>query len=767
MNIIKNKVIYVLGALFFITALTVAASIWRFGLIPLKHYVVYNTKLYLKFMEINRNIEHLKTKTLLIVYYEKVKPLNYSNKLKQTLNETKILIYKTGSEYKNAAAFIKKTAQYADYDPEIVKTFRNSYFRWETINKPIFKRFIKYPGYVAPGISFRLFSEYALSLSSSVLPSKKLAEESLSRFENIVSVYFFIFILGTFIIVILGILLTYYFDKLFNAVKENEQRLKTFFNKLPIPSLIIDTKTDIIIDVNEKAAEFYGYSKDEFRQMTISAINPFMSTEEKINFRAKALKKGNNFAIFKHKLKNGSIRDVEANISGVIYDNKPYIQEIIKDITEKKLLEDKLKESEELFRTLADNMPVGIDMHKDRFIYVNPALQDMLGYTEDELKNMFSWDIFAEEYKEEAKKSIKEGLSDIRYKHYVTFKAIKKTGEELWVYIYADSVKYKGEIVRIASYIDITEMMNLKIALEHERDLFKVLIENINSGIAFYNKDKFIYVNSALLDLFHYTKEEFLNLNVNDFFSIEEDQLYQADSSVFKMHYNNEPSSRFIYKVKDNNIKEKTAAGIRYIDLFRTEVTYNNEQTGLAIFSDVTNQVLKEQSILVEKETYKELSEHDALTGINNRRFFDDKLVELLNIALRYNRPLSLIMFDIDHFKSINDTYGHETGDIILKEISSIVKESLRTTDFFARYGGEEFMVIAPETPLKTALELAKRLRYKIEKHDFNIGQSVTCSFGITEVKDNDTSQSIIHRADGALYEAKDTGRNKVCTDNG
>jgi diguanylate cyclase (GGDEF)-like protein len=165
-----------------------------------------------------------------------------------------------------------------------------------------------------------------------------------------------------------------------------------------------------------------------------------------------------------------------------------------------------------------------------------------------------------------------------------------------------------------------------------------------------------------------------------------------------------------------------------------------------------------------EKETYRELSEHDALTGINNRRYFDDKLAELLNIALRYERPLSLIMFDIDRFKDINDAYGHETGDIVLKELSAVVKKELRNADFFARYGGEEFMVMAPETPLSTAKELAERLRLKVEKHDFNIEQPVTCSFGVTEVKEGDTSQSIIYRVDGALYEAKETGRNRVST---
>ena len=226
------------------------------------------------------------------------------------------------------------------------------------------------------------------------------------------------------------------------------------------------------------------------------------------------------------------------------------------------------------------------------------------------------------------------------------------------------------------------------------------------------------------------------------------------------MYHNSEMSSRFIYKYsyidsgnndtgndkdkdKDknngkNNDKDKNSGkdknkdninNVRYIDLFRTVITYNGKQTGLAIFSDVTDQILREQNILVERETYKELAEIDALTGAGNRRSFDSKLTEMLNTANRYNRPLALIMFDIDKFKDINDTYGHEIGDSILKDLSRLIKQNLRTTDFFARYGGEEFMLIAPETALATARELADRLRIKIAGYDFNIGQVCNVQF--------------------------------------
>ena len=553
------------------------------------------------------------------------------------------------------------------------------------------------------------------------------------------------------------------------------------FNKLLCPILAINDKYDVIF-LNKTAEDAYkinincvkesdadaqstGNTAGKCYKISHGYDKPCFELGENCPLKELINNKYKDRAAVNHNHK-GQIYKVEAYRDGedcsLFLESHVNISEFISEIDIVKKAKEEIKESEELFRTLADNMQVGVDLHKEKFLYANPALQKMLGYTEDELKAMDHWDIWAgeDDYKNIARESIKKGLSDINRKRYYTFKAVKKTGEELWVYFYVGSVKYKGEIVRIASFIDITEMVNLRNSIEHERNLFKILIENIYSGIALYGKDKFLYVNSALLNLSGLTREEFLNKSVIDFFDIDENQLYSPRISLFKVHHTDEFSSRFIYKYKGK------MDSIRYIDLFRTVVTYNSEETGLAIFTDVTDQISREQNILVEKDIYKELSEIDALTQVYNRRAMDAKLTELLNLAKRYNRPLSLIMFDIDRFKNINDTFGHETGDLILKELAAAAKENLRTTDFFARYGGEEFMVIAPETSLKTAKELAERLRLKIHEHDFKIGINVTISLGVTSLTAEDSEQSIINRADSALYKAKEGGRNLVCIEN-
>lgn len=158
------------------------------------------------------------------------------------------------------------------------------------------------------------------------------------------------------------------------------------------------------------------------------------------------------------------------------------------------------------------------------------------------------------------------------------------------------------------------------------------------------------------------------------------------------------------------------------------------------------------------------LAETDPLTQIYNRLKFE-RLFDLeIRRAQRYKTALALIMFDVDHFKRINDTYGHHLGDYVLVELAGIVNESIRDVDIFARWGGEEFMVLAPEIALAEAMDLAERLRTAIEFFSFKEVGKVTCSFGATALKEDDDVTALSKRADDALYRAKERGRNRVET---
>jgi diguanylate cyclase (GGDEF)-like protein len=172
----------------------------------------------------------------------------------------------------------------------------------------------------------------------------------------------------------------------------------------------------------------------------------------------------------------------------------------------------------------------------------------------------------------------------------------------------------------------------------------------------------------------------------------------------------------------------------------------------------------------VEAEYHEEiyrLTIIDALTDIHNKRYLLEFLDRELSRSARYTRPLALILFDIDRFKTINDELGHLGGDFTLRELSAIVKGSIRKEELFARYGGEEFAVVLPETTRDGAVQAAERIRSLVEKHSFQYeGKSypVTVSVGLATTTGDDTltPSEIIRQADEKLYQAKNEGRNRV-----
>jgi diguanylate cyclase (GGDEF)-like protein len=162
----------------------------------------------------------------------------------------------------------------------------------------------------------------------------------------------------------------------------------------------------------------------------------------------------------------------------------------------------------------------------------------------------------------------------------------------------------------------------------------------------------------------------------------------------------------------------------------------------------------------IKAEVLEEMANTDYLTGLPNRRKIDKVLLK----AIKAQRELSIIYLDIDHFKQINDSYGHSTGDLVLKEFTKITKGMLDKRDIIGRWGGEEFMLILKNKDLKEAQIFAESIREHVSQHPFSIIGNLTASFGVTELKSGDTLDSLLNRADKALYEAKNSGRNLVLT---
>ena len=156
------------------------------------------------------------------------------------------------------------------------------------------------------------------------------------------------------------------------------------------------------------------------------------------------------------------------------------------------------------------------------------------------------------------------------------------------------------------------------------------------------------------------------------------------------------------------------------------------------------------------------LSNTDSLTGLANRQKLASAMAGAMLRSLQSKRPFSILLLDMDNFKRINDTFGHLVGDVVLRTLSDIARKALRPQDTAGRWGGEEFLVLLPDTTGGEAMELAERLRRNLGEHEFPDGLRCTVSIGVAEMRHNDTSDSLVHRADTALYSAKKEGKNRV-----
>jgi diguanylate cyclase (GGDEF)-like protein len=164
-----------------------------------------------------------------------------------------------------------------------------------------------------------------------------------------------------------------------------------------------------------------------------------------------------------------------------------------------------------------------------------------------------------------------------------------------------------------------------------------------------------------------------------------------------------------------------------------------------------------------EIDTTNRFSVTDQLTGAYNRYKFDDDVKNHIARYARYGEPFSLIILDIDHFKSINDTYGHAAGDQVLIELSTLIQESTRALETLYRMGGEEFIILVENSKIDVAVNVAEQLRKGVETFMFNKGKlRVTSSFGVAEFREPEEIGALVERADSALYEAKEGGRNRV-----
>jgi diguanylate cyclase (GGDEF)-like protein len=280
----------------------------------------------------------------------------------------------------------------------------------------------------------------------------------------------------------------------------------------------------------------------------------------------------------------------------------------------------------------------------------------------------------------------------------------------------------------------------------------KSFLDSNNNIIVVYDKNSITMINHIGLKFFGFSSvQEFKesHASISNLF-LEEEDCYDKYTDGKNWIQKIEASSSKSIKVK---ILSKEDALNHYFQIKVSKLKFSNQY--LLSFNNIS-------TIVHEKQAIQKLAEYDPLTKIYNRVKLNEVFIEVFYDATRYNNDFSVILLDIDFFKSINDTYGHNVGDKVLVELARLINMSLRESDTFARWGGEEFMVIAEKTTVHTGQQLASRLRKEIESFSFDTVENITCSFGVTQFKAGDTQQRLLERVDKALYEAKENGRNQV-----
>jgi two-component system cell cycle response regulator len=545
--------------------------------------------------------------------------------------------------------------------------------------------------------------------------------------DNLYSIYWNIEYIGILIITTVAL----------HKLKDQNEFYKTFFEGHSIPMLFVDVDTYSIVDANKAALMFYGYTKEEITSLKSWDINT-LGEEKMKELVHKAKHKEIESFRFKHRLKSGEIRDVEVYSSPVRLNGKTYLLSIINDITK----EERTRKSLEIFKEI-ENLGITSD-NEDIFF---EKLLDVLE-KEDMFKDVFI--LIRHKGTDDTISSSKTCLEDIGESLSSYIIHILKNGDTYGsIRLYSKKENYFDEyqeiLLNLKDKIERTlNTVELKEKLDYQNKLVKSIIQNAKIGVLVFDVDVVYYANDYFFELLGYDFDELKALTVFDILSpIHVKDLIDAFANKMPIL-----SQEFHVSKKDNKILFVKGA----LDFIKNP---ENKDNAVFTFVDITKE--KELSELLLKQSIE-----DTLTGIYNRRYLEDKLERHVNLAKRYERPLSVIMFDIDFFKHINDTFGHDVGDKVLIATAKAVSENIRDTDIFARYGGEEFVIIAPETTKEDAKTLAEKLRVSIENLHFEEEIHVTCSFGVASLEKPDTKETLLKRVDDALYEAKRTGRNKV-----
>lgn len=426
-----------------------------------------------------------------------------------------------------------------------------------------------------------------------------------------------------------------------------------------------------------------------------------------------------------------------------------------------------LEESETAFRCILDDAPIGMAVVTlgGSFSIVNRALCDIVGYRASELKNLTFQEITHPDDLDSDNFQVGLLLDGVSQNYRLEKRYIRSSGEIIDVQLDVSLVRNdKNEPRFFVSQIqDITARKRTREALRQSRYLFDSLLRNLPTAVVVHRPDSSIeFANPAATRLLGLSEEQLLGRSAVDpywrFVREDGSDMPLDEYPVMKVINDKRPLTNYLTGLI--NFKD-APVGWMLVNAFPIKSAAGALDRIIVSFIDITERKALQQAL-------EEQAQTDSLTGLFNRRYFDQVAARELAYARRTEAPLSLLVLDLDHFKHINDRYGHTVGDSVLIRFCDIIRQTVRETDIACRFGGEEFIILAPNTDLQQAVRLAERLRKNIQETriERSSGPSVrwTASIGVSCLSPEDMSiESVITRADAELYRAKSGGRNCVC----
>lgn len=538
------------------------------------------------------------------------------------------------------------------------------------------------------------------------------------------------------------------------ARMDSEVRYKAIFDHAN--DAIFLMKDDRFIECNNRTLDIFKCTREQIINQPPYKFSPPYQPDGR-DSREKALEKINKalsgepqFFEWLHCTYDGTPFDAEVSLNSIRQGGELFLQAIVRDITERKESEKSLKMLQELESSILSAIPHAvIGLRERKIIFANNAVEAVFGWKAEEVLGRSTRILYRTDEDYEKIGGDFYPVLEKQQSYSEEFPCRRKDGRDIMCRVSASRI---GETLRekgiVGIFEDITERKQTEIAfLESERK-FRSLFEESRDAIYITAKDgRFVEVNQSFLDLFGDTREGVMKRNAKDTYATIEDR------EKFKKEIKKKGA------VRDFELKlRKKDGSLR--DCLLTVTPKRNEEGGIVGYQGIVRDITERKRI---EDLIRHLAYHDYLTGLPNRLLFNDRLSIEVARAKRHQKRLAVMMLDLDRFKDVNDSLGHDTGDKLLKAVAERLTELLRKTDTVARLGGDEFILILTElNQIEDAFVIAQNIielfqkAFQINGHTI----SITTSIGIAIYPDDGDPDNLVRNADSAMYLAKQKGRN-------